>query len=330
MAFGVGSASAFTGGGKSPSEAPLLEWGHHYEASLGNNKGEANYNPTSCCSDSYQVAIYKLGPVSVHDQVVVNWHVPPAPGGGEGYPVGMVLVENVDDFTWGSTFGERRNTYSVSGSGTARSEITISNSSANDYLEFYSRANENSTQEFETYQYDFSVESPRHYIGLALGSVSKIASNGFLHATATLASGGPVPDGYPVTLTGTWSGGGVFTTAATSVVGQITFPLAMPETAFGKDVEFVASGAATAEYQAATSSKLYAEITRPPAPPAPPKPPNLCPKATNHAHALARQYKRLLKHAERARGRARHKLLHRAHTVELQFVAARAEKKAVC
>jgi hypothetical protein len=330
MASAVGSASAFSGGGERPSEAPLVNWGQHYEATLSNEKAHANYNPSSCCYTSYQVAIYKLGPLSVHDQVVVNWHVPPAPGGGEGYPVGMVLVENVDDFTWGSTFGDRRNTYSVSGSGSARSEITITNSSANDYLEFYSRADETNSQEFETFQYDFSVESPRHYIGLALGSVSKVAANGYLHASATLASGGAVPDGYPVTLTGTWSGGGVFTTSATTVAGQVTFPLAMPETAFGKSVEFVATGAATAEYQAATSAKVYAEVTKPPAPPAPPKPVNLCKKATNKAHTLARMYKRLLKHAERARGRARHRLLHRAHATERKFVTARAEKKAVC
>lgn len=339
MAIGAGSAAAFNGGGVEPSSAPLVNWGQHYEASLSNKKAEANYNPTQCCYSSYQVAIYKLGPLNVHDQVVVNWHVPPAPGGSEGYPVSMVLVENVDNYSWGKTFGERRNTFSVSGSGTARSEITIANTSSNDYLEFYSRADETNAQEFETFEYDFTVEAPRHYIGLSLGSVSKVAANGFLHATATLASGGPVPDGYPVTLTGTWSSGGVFTTSATSVAGQITFPLAMPETAFGKSVEFVATGAATAEYQAATSSKLYAEVTKPPAPPPPPAPapvkkpkpaPNLCLKATNKAHALARQYKRQMKNAEYLRGRHRRRQLHKAHATERKFLAARSAKKAAC
>lgn len=329
LAIGVGSASAFTGGGRSPSEAPLIAWGSHYEASVGNNRAEANYAPGGCCSDSNQVAFYRLGPLSVHDQIVVNWHALPFAHSG-GYPVRMMFVENVDDYTWGSTFANNGGSYfGPSGSGAARSEITVQNSSPNDYLMFYSTANETESQAFETDLYDFSVEAPRHYLGLSLGSVSKVAANGYLHATATLATGAPVPDGSGFTLTGTWSGGGAFTVGATSVAGQITFPLAMPETAFGKDVEFVATSAATSEYQAAASSKIYAEVTKPPAPPAP-KPVNLCTPATNKAHAWARIYKRRMKNAERARGRARHRLLHNAHTAEREFIAARAAKKAAC
>jgi hypothetical protein len=336
LAVGTGSASAFTGSaGKKPSEAPLVEWGSHYEATVGNNEGEANYLYTSCCTESSQVGIWHLGPLSVHDQVVVNWHELPF-AHENGFPVRMVLVENVEDFNWGSTFNAQVNNetyHSVSGSGTARTEITVQNSSSNDYLEFFSEADRTSSQEFETYPYDFSVEAPRHYLGLSLGSVSKVAANGYIHATATLATGAPVPDGSGFTLTGTWSGGGVFTVGATSVAGQITFPLAVPETAFGKDVEFVATSAATSEYQAAASSKIYAEVTKPPAPPAPPAPPkpvNLCKPATNKAHAWARIYKRRMKNAERARGRARRRLLHDAHTAERKFISARAAKKAAC
>ncbi|HJZ37161.1 MAG TPA: hypothetical protein VJ204_12905 [Solirubrobacterales bacterium] len=327
MAVGAGSASALTGGGKKPSEAPLVAWGQHYEATVGNNKAEANYL-VSCCSSS-QVAFWHLGPLSVHDQVVVNWHELPF-AHGSGYPVRMVLVENAEDFSWGSLFGREKTEYQVSGSGSGRTEITVQNSSTNDYLEFYSRAEATSSPEFETYPYDFSVEAPRHYLGLSLGSVSKVAANGYLHATASLATGAPVPDGSGFTLTGTWSGGGVFTVGATSVAGQITFPLAVPETAFGKDVEFVATSAATSEYQAAASSKIYAEVTKPPAPPAPPKPVDLCTPATNKAHAWARIYKRRMKNAERARGRSRRRLLHDAHTAEGKFIAARAAKKAAC
>jgi hypothetical protein len=333
LSVGVGSASAFTGGaGMKPSEAPLVAWGSHYEATVGNSKGEANYLYTSCCTDSSQVAIWHLGPLSVHDQVVVNWHELPF-AHVSGFPVKMLLVENVEDFNWGSTFNAQvgdENYHSVSGSGTARTEITVQNSSSNDFLEFFSGADATSSQEFETYPYDFSVEAPRHYLGLSLGAVSKVAANGYLHATATLATGAPVPDGTPFTLSATWSGGGVFTVGATSVAGQITFPLAMPETAFGKDVEFVATSAATSEYQAAASAKMSAEVTKPPAPPAPPKPVNLCTPATNKAHAWARIYKRRMKNAERARGRSRRRLLHDAHTAERKFIAARAAKKAAC
>jgi hypothetical protein len=332
MAFGVGNAAAFSGGGKSPSEAPLVNWGQHYEASLGNSRAEANYDTGSCCATPYQVAIFHLGPLSVHDQIVVNWHALPF-AHTSGYPIKLFFVENVDDYSWGSTFARREGTFSLSGSGTARSEITVQNSSSGDYLEFYSEAERTNAQDFETYLYDFSVEAPRHYLSLSLGSVQKVAANGFLHATATLATGATVPDGYPFTLTGTWSGGGVFTASATSVAGQVTFPLAMPETAFGKSVEFVAASPATAEYQAVSSSKLYVEVTKPPAPPAPPAPPkpvNLCKPATNKAHALARRYKRQMKNAGRLHGRHRRLLLHRAHATEREFLAARSEKKAVC
>lgn len=329
MAIGVGSAGAFTGGGKKPSEAPLVAWGQHYEGTLGNNEAEANYVETDCCTETSQVAIWRLQPLSVHDQVIVNWHELPF-AHEDSFPVRMFFVENVEDFNWGSTFGASYSPYEVSGSGTARSEITVQNSSSDDYLEFFSTAWATNSQEFETYPYDFTVEAPRHYLGLSLGTVQKVAANGFLHATATLATGAAVPDGYPFTLTGTWSDGGVFTTGATSVAGQVTFPLALPESAYGKDVEFVASSAATSEYQAVASNKLNVEVTKPPAPPPPPKPVNPCKKATSKAHTLARMYKRQMKRAERARGRARHRLLHKAHATERKFRAARAARKAAC
>jgi hypothetical protein len=227
----------------------------------------------------------------------------------------------------------RRSSLRSSGSGTAQTPITVQNTdSTSSYLLFYAHAETDSDEplDLETFPYSFTVEPPRHYLGLSLGSVSKVAANGYLHATATLVTGAPVPDGSPFALTGTWSGGGVFTVGATSVAGQITFPLAMPETAFGKDVEFVATSAATSEYQAAASPNLSVEVTKPPAPPAPPKPVDLCTPATNKAHAWARIYKRRMKDAERARGRARHRLLNRAHTAERKFIAARAAKKAAC
>lgn len=335
MAIGVGSAAAFTGGGRSPSEAPLLAWGQHYEGSLGNSKGEANYNSSNCCGDSYQVAIYKLGSLGVHDQVVVNWHALPFVH-QSGYPVRMKLLENVDNYSWSAAFEEDREYRYLTGSGSSRDEFTVQNTSVNDYLVFYSSSEETRSPEFETFPYDFTVEAPRHYLSLSLASVNQVASNGTLHATATLATGAPVPDGYPVTLTGTWSGGGVFTTTATSVAGQVNFQLAMPESSFGRSVEFVATGAATAEYQGVTSSKVYAEIAKPPPPPAPapvkkPKPaPDLCLKATNKAHALARQYKRQMKNAEYLHGRHRRRLLHKAHATERKFLAARSAKQAAC
>jgi hypothetical protein len=335
MAIGAASASAFVGGGRAPSEAPLIAWGQHYEAELTNNKADANY------AGSSQVAMYRLGPLSVHDQVVVNWHGLPYAHLSE-FPVRMFLVENPTDYTWGSIYGHEHSYYKLTGSGTARTEITVQNTSAEDFLFFYTGSTATNSQELETYKYDFTVEAPRHYLALSLASTRSVAANGTLHATATLATGGPVPDGYPVTLTGSWSGGGVFTTTATTVAGGVNFQLAMPESSLGREVEFVATGAATPEYQAVKSSSFYAEIAKPPAPPAPPAPvkaapvkkpkpaPDLCLKATNKAHTLARMYKRQLKNAERLRGRHRRLLLHQAHATERKFLAARTAKKAAC
>lgn len=323
MAIGVGSASAFNGGGEKPSEAPLVAWGQHYEASLTNEAGKANLVPPECCRSRHQVAIYHLGPLGVHDQVVVNWHDAPGPD------VSLIFVENVDDFSWGKIFekGEGQH-FSVSGSNTARSEITVQNASANDYLEFVSTAEATGSQGFETFLYDFTVEAPRHYLSVSLGAVQKVAANGVLHATATLATGAPVPDGLGFTLTGTWSGG-TFTTTAASVGGQITFPLALPETAFKHSVEFVTTSAATAEWQAATSPKLTVEVTKPPVP-VPAVEPQLCTKATNRAHVLARQYHRQLRHADQARGRNRRRLFREARATGRRLDAAKAARQAAC
>jgi hypothetical protein len=331
LAVGAGSASAFEGGGRSPSVAPLVVYGQHYTAKLDNRKEDSNYVGIAT------VAFWKIPPLATHDQLVVNWHELPYAHRSE-FPVCMAFVEGLNDSNWGEILESGggmygycgSGIYSVSASGTAQSSITVQNNDANSYLEFFAPAQATESTKFETFEYDFSVEAPRHYLSLSLGSVSKVAANGYLHATATLATGAPVPDDSPFTLTGTWSGGGVFTVGATSVAGQITFPLAVPETAFGKDVEFVATSAATSEYQAAASSKIYAEVTKPPAPPAPPKPVNLCTPATNKAHAWARIYKRRMKNAERARGRSRGRLLHEAHIAERKFIAARAAKKAAC
>jgi hypothetical protein len=330
MAFGVGGASALTGGGKKPSEAPLVNWGQHYEATLGNNDGptEANYTESECCGNrTSQVAIWHLGPLSVHDQVIVNWHELPF-AHGSGFPVRMFFVENADDFNWGSIFEGDRSYYEISGSGTARSEITVQNTSSSDYLEFFSRATTTSSQELETYPYDFSVEAPRHYLSVSLGSVQRVAANGALHATATLATGAPVPDGLGFTLSGNWEGG-TFTTTAASVGGQISFPLALPETAYKHDVEFVATSAATPEWQAATSPKLNVEVTKPKVV-APPVEPQLCTKATTRAQVLARQYHRQLIHADAARGRHRRRLFHEARATARRLDAAKAARTAAC
>lgn len=331
MTIGVGSASAFEGGGRAPSQAPLVTYGQHYSGKLDNRKEDSNYVGRAT------VAFWKIPPLATHDQLVVNWHELPYAHRSE-FPVCMFFVEGVNDANWGQVLehsavsnGYCENNppvFKVSASGTAQSSITVQNADANSYLEFIAPAYETDSTKFETYEYDFSVEAPRHYLSVSLGAVQKVAPNGVLHATATLATGAPAPDGLGFTLTGNWSGG-TFTTSAASVGGQITFPLAMPETAWKHSVEFVAASAATAEWQAATSPKLYVEVTKPPTP-APAVEPHICAKATNRAHVLARQYHRQLKHASEARGLNRRRLTREARATGRRLDAAKAARKAAC
>ena len=51
---------------------------------------------------------------------------------------------------------------------TSRDKILVVEDEA---ILLFSIAEKNSPVEFETYEYDFSVEAPRHYLSLALGSV---------------------------------------------------------------------------------------------------------------------------------------------------------------
>jgi hypothetical protein len=335
MGIGAGSASAFVGGGRAPSEAPPITYGQKYIGELNNHSEDSNY----AHGHEATVALYKLPPLGTRDQLTVNWQEAPYTHRSQ-FPIEMLLLQGINDFNWGEVFGDTafnccESGHQVSGSGTAQTPITVQTAdSTSSYLVFFANAEVESSepQYFETYPYSFSVEAPRHYLGVSLGPVSKVAINGYLHATATLVTGAPAPDGTPFTLTGTWSGG-AYTSTVTSGGGQITYPLAMPETAVGHDVEFVVTSAASAEYQASTSPKMFAEVTKPPTPPAPappPKPVDLCKKAASKALALARKYKRQLRNGERFRGRHRRRLLKMGHATEREFLAARSAKQAAC
>ena len=68
----VSPASAFEGGGRSPGGAPTIAWGQHSAGQLNNHRADANYEPGSY--GGKEVALWRLPPVSTHDQIVVNWH----------------------------------------------------------------------------------------------------------------------------------------------------------------------------------------------------------------------------------------------------------------
>ena len=70
-------------------------------------------------------------------------------------------------------------------------------------------------------------------------------------------------------------------------------------------------------------------MTKPPVP-VPAVEPQICTKATNRAHVLARQYHRQLKHADDARGRNRRRLFREARATGRRLDAAKAARKAAC
>jgi hypothetical protein len=326
--LGVASpASAFEGGGRKPSEAPLITVGHHYTGQLNNHENDANY------SGYREVALWRLPPVTTRDVVTVDWHSAPFTH-YSGFPICLILAQGVDDFSWGSVFGstseygcdEDGPVYSLSGSGSAKTAITAQETNANSsYLEFFSRANQTEPASFETYPYDFTVEPILHYLDLAIKPVTRVSANGTLRATANTASGLPAPDGLAFNLAVTWPEGGIASYTGVSSAGVVSFQLALPETAYGRSASFVASHPADGTYQGVSSTKLRVKVAKPKA-----TAPSPCFLAQRHKLALTRQYKRLLRHARRAHGLTRAVLRRRAARVKHKLHAARLRAKSVC
>jgi hypothetical protein len=316
-------ASAFEGGGRKPSEAPLIAVGQHYTGQLNNHENDANYG------GEREVALYRLPPVTTRDVITIDWHGVPFTNRPGSFPICLFLGQGIDDFNWGTVFNDALRNSSclqLSGSGSARSEIVVQETnSGSSYLEFFDRAEETSPSDYETYPYDFSVEPILHYLAAAIRPVKRISASGILRATANLATGGPAPDGLPFNLAVTWPGGGVASYTGVSSGGVVGFQLALPETAYGKQASFVVSHPADGAYQGVTTSKLEAKVAKPKL--AAPSP---CLIAERHVHALARQFRRLKRHASFAHGATRHRLHHRALHIGRELRAARAQAASAC
>jgi hypothetical protein len=324
------SAPAFEGGGRKPSEAPLITVGQHYAGQLNNHRDDANYD------ENREVALWRLPPLTTRDVITIDWHAAPFTRSGfSGFPVCLVLAQGVDDFSWGGVFGkvteyrscyEAGPLYSLSGSGSAKTTITVQDTNlSSSYLEFTSYANETDPSHLETYPYDFTLGPILHYLAAAIPPVKRISAGGVLHATANLATGLPAPDGLLFSLAVTWAGGGVASYTGVSSGGTVGFQLALPETAFGKQASFVVSHPADGTYQAVTTPKLEALVAKPKTPP-----PSQCAPAERRTHVLSRQFKRLKRHASHARRSARRALWRRAKHAKRKLRAAQTEVKAVC
>jgi hypothetical protein len=305
-----GSALAFEGGGRKPSEAPSITIGQHYAGALNNHRNDSNF-------DGGEIALWHLPPVTTRDVIAVDWeeaHYSSQSRASE-FPICLVLVQGINDFNWGERFEKSVDSgfnyeqcIQPSASGTAHTQFIVQEAnSTSTYLEFHSFANESDPSKYETFPYSFTVEPVLHYLSVALRPVKQVSPTGIVQATANLASGLAAPDGLPFTLTVTWPKGGVASYAGVSAGGVVNFQLALPETAFGRQASFVVSHPADGTYQAISTEKLLAKVAKPqPAGPTP------CSLAEARVVSLRRALRRLTRRARYAKGRSRRALRHRA------------------
>jgi hypothetical protein len=264
--------------------------------------------------------------------ITIDWHGAPFTQ-GTGFPICLIAAQGIDDFNWGTVFGnstgycdEDGPVYGLSGSGSAKSTITVQETnSTSSYLEFFANARTTSPAYLETYPYDFTLGPILHYLAAAIPPVKQVSPGGVLRATANLATGSPAPDGLPFSLAVTWPGGGVASYSATSAGGSVGFQLALPETAYGKQATFVVSHPVDGTYQAVTTPKVEALVEKPK-----PAPPSACVLAERRKLMLSRQFQRLRGHANRAHGTARRNLNRRARKARRKLNGARSEVEAAC
>jgi len=325
-ALGLGfssTATAFEGGGRKPSTAPLITVGQHYTGQLNNHENDANFG------SNREVALWKLPPLTTRDVVIVDWHAAPYTNDPGYFPICLLMAQRIDDFNWGSVFADALGNYTcnnLSGSGSAKTELVAQETdSSSTYLEFTSRASGSNPSEYETYPYDFTVEPIQHYLDVAARPIKRVSANGVFRATANLATGLPMPDGLNFNLTVTWSDDGVASYSGVSSGGVVSFQLALPETAYGENARFAVSHPADGTYQEATAPTTTVKVARPRAPEATP-----CEKARRQAHALARQHRRLSRRARHARGAARARLHRRARQTGRRLRAARRRAASAC
>lgn len=317
--------------GRKPSAAPTVSPGQHYSGQLDDNVDHANYGT------HYSVDLWRLPALISHDVVTVDWHV--APDSGGRFPVCLVLAENVDDFNWGSRFGEvgagdfcteEGPVYRVAGSGTARTAITAQQASANStYLEFFAEAY-NESAPYATYPYDFTVGSIQHYISLTFLPVPSIATTTPLAATATLTTGAPVPDGTLFNLVASWetpvneaTHQRIYTAPSSS--GQIVFPLNLPASAGNKTVSFTVSRPPDSQYQGVSTGTVEIPVEKVTAAAS-----GNCAKARRKVRRVARRRKRLAHLAHRARGAKRRRLHRRTRRLRRKLRGARKRARRAC
>lgn len=237
---GVASADA----GTKPSDAPTIAVGQMYFGDTSN---------AVCGSDSYCHAdLWRLPPVLAQDRITVAWR----DTGLDYSDNNLCLLEGVDDFSWSTVMRDRCPTDYVStdDSGT-RSTLQAHRTSTSTFLNFHAWYGPDAGAG----SYEFTVESIRHRVGLALNARETVKRRGRITGSARMTNSQPVPNGTAVSLVVT-KGGGRWVYSDTAQSGRLLFKLHLPKAVKGKKVKMTLVRTRTSTWQAASSSKLKVKV----------------------------------------------------------------------
>jgi hypothetical protein len=236
-------SAAFAGGGLKPSEAPLVTVGQSYfgdSLSHGRNSSDGPMD------------LWRLPPLLASDVMTIAWTAT-----GQ-YAPELCLAQDVDDYSWGSQLCNGSERFGVGRSGSTRTTIQAKAATSAPFLEFAPECCVSGSA-----PYNFTVESIQHAIGVGLLSRLHIRTSTVLVATANLSDGAPVPDGLPFYLNASWPGSGGVQYTASSVGGQVSFPVLLPPATAGQEVSFTVTRPADPQYLEAKSAALTVKVARP-------------------------------------------------------------------
>jgi hypothetical protein len=293
--------SAWATGGANIASAPTVVFGQH-------EFGNTDHGSFGGCPDPAEYWLLSLG---AGDQATIDWETTSEEYAEElnVYPAGTTdfSINNADTL---AEFGLGSNDH-------AESVFHVGATGVYPIV-FYGRCDGAGGP------YDFTA-TVQHALLVTLKHYAHIKTTTVVTAVANLASGGPPPDGLAFTLTVSWGRESAAYTAASSG-GNLSFPLALPETAKGKTATLEITRAADSQFQEAKSEKLEVKVGSASVTPEP----SACEMATAHAHSLARRYKRLKEHSFLAHGPTRRRLRRRARQVLHALKFARSEAASAC
>ena len=298
-------ATASAAGGANIASAPTVAYGQHV---FGNTAtGEYDCGPAEFWNLSMKAG----------DQVTIDWATTESRYANQlfVYPAGTT------DFSINNV--EALHTYDIGSNNHA--EAVFSTGTSGSYPIIFAAEGCDSSKNAGPYDFTATIQ---HGLTISLKPYTRIRTTTVISASANLADGTPVPDGMAFNLTVRWPNPNheVATYTATSVGGAFAFPLALPESAKGKQAALIASRGPDPQFLGAESARLEVQVGRGAAPVVV----TPCEIATRRVHSLARQRKRLATNARFAHGAVKRRLHRRARRVANKLRHARANAAATC